>query len=93
MTNYFLNLLRPNAERPTKPVPISKSVAGSGTVEGPGSEDPPGGGEAVTGVDLKLCGATVLASSPGQPTIPKNIITTHKNNKNLFILFFLYKIY
>jgi hypothetical protein len=90
MTNYFLNLLRPNAARPTKPVPISKSVAGSGTGEGPVSEDPPTEGEAATGVDLKLCGATELASSPGQPTIPKNIITTHKNNKNPLILLSFY---
>ena len=85
MTNYFLNLLRPNTAKPTKPEPSSTSVTGSGTVEGPVSE-----GIVASGVDLKLYGATGLASSPGQPTIPKNIITTHKNTKYPLILFSFY---
>jgi hypothetical protein len=36
-THYFLNLFRPITVRPTKPVPRSKYVAGSGTGEGPPS--------------------------------------------------------
>jgi hypothetical protein len=82
--NYLLNLFRPNTPRPTKPDPISKSVAGSGTGEGLVPEDPPAEGAVATGVEVKL----VLAGSSdeGQPTIPKNIIQIHKNINNFFIL-------
>jgi len=77
---YFLNILRPNPARPTKPEPISMSVAGSGTglVSGPSAE--------ATGAEVKLFEPSVLAGSSdeGQPTIPKNIIITHKTINNFF---------
>jgi hypothetical protein len=89
MLTYFLNLFLPNAARPTKPEPSSISVASSGTaevlspVEGPSEE--------VTGVEEKLDLLTVVAgSSKGQLTIPKNIITAHKNINNFIIFFSLY---
>jgi hypothetical protein len=45
-----------------------------------------------TGVEVTDLKLDVVAGSSdeGQPTIPKNIITIHKNIKNLFILFLLY---
>jgi hypothetical protein len=78
--DYFLNLLRPTPARPTKPVPSSISVAGSGTGEAP---SPPTFGF-VTTLDVVALGAG--SSDEGQPTIPKNIITIHKNINNFFIL-------
>ena len=83
MANYFLNFLRPNATRPTKPEPSSISVAGSGTALEPVSET----SEVATGVEVVEIELDVLAGSSdeGQPTIPKNIITTHKNIINFFI--------
>ena len=81
---YFLNLLRPYPARPTKPVPSSISVAGSGTGLAPGSET----SEVTTDVevvDLKLDVVPGLSDELGQPAIPKNIITTHKTINNFFI--------
>jgi len=80
--NYFLkNFLRPNPARPTNPEPSSISVAGSGTASKSPSEE-------VIGVEVTLDLLTVVVgSSEGQPKIPKNIITTHKNINNFFIFF------
>jgi hypothetical protein len=87
MPYYFLNHLRPITERPTKPVPSSISVAGSGTGKGLGSI----GSETsvvVTGVEIFEVKLDVVAGSSdeGQPTIPKNIITIHKTINNFFTL-------
>ena len=86
---YFLNLLRPYPARPTKPVPSSISVAGSGVargvsrVEGP-LEDATG----VEVVEVKLDLVAGLSDEfSGQPTIPKNIITTHKTINDFLIPF------
>jgi hypothetical protein len=46
--------------------------------------------EEVTGVEEKLDLLKGAGSSEGQPTIPKNIITIHKNIKNFFIFFLHY---
>jgi|GEM_PF-2744937 len=82
---YFLNLLRPYPARPTKPVPSSISVAGSGTGEGFPPFPP---FVSVDGFETKVDGVYVGGSSfCGQPTIPKNIIKIHKNINNFFILF------
>jgi len=81
MPYYFLNLLRPNTTRPTKPEPSSKSVAGSGTGEASGLDS-----EGATGVEVKLDVVPGLSDESGQPIIPKNIITIHKNITNFFIL-------
>jgi len=89
MTNYFLNFLRPNATRPTKPEPSSTSVAGSGTglpVSVPETSEVATGVEVV---DLKL-DVVAGSSDEGQPTIPKNKIRTHKTIKIFFIPFLLY---
>jgi hypothetical protein len=90
MLTYFLNLLRPNTPRPTKPEPISKSVAGSGTWIPPtsGSETSEVAGVEVDVVEEKLDLLPVIvgSSDEGQPTIPKNIITKHKTINNFFIL-------
>jgi len=88
MLNYFLNRLRPNPARPTKPEPSSISVAGSGTglvSVSIGSET----SEVATGVKVVELKLDVVAGSSdeGQPTIPKNIITIHKNINNFFIFF------
>jgi len=80
---YFLNILRPNPARPTKPEPISISVAGSGTGEGSLEVGPVS--ELTTVVELKLDLLAVLfGSSEGQPIIPNNIIHTHKTINNFF---------
>jgi hypothetical protein len=80
---YFLNLLRPNPARPTKPEPSSKSVAGSGT--GEGSLDVGPVSEVETVVEVKLDLLTVLSESfEGQPVIPKSIIKTLKTINNFF---------
>jgi hypothetical protein len=90
MLTYFLNLLRPNTPRPTKPEPISKSVAGSGTWIPPtsGSETSEVAGVEVDVVEEKLDLLPVIvgSSDEGQPTITKNIITKHKTINNFFIL-------
>jgi hypothetical protein len=83
--NYFLNIFRPNTPSPTKPEPISKIVAGSGIGEAPPPSVPPGAVIGVEVVEVKLDVVGGL-SDEGQPTIPKNIITTHKNINNFFIL-------
>jgi hypothetical protein len=86
-TYYFLNLFRPYPARPTRPVPSSISVAGSGTGTGLASDSETS--EVATGVevvDLKL-DVVAGSSDEGQPTIPKNIITTHKTIKIFFICF------
>jgi hypothetical protein len=98
MPNYFLNFLRPNATRPTKPEPRSTSVPGSGTGEpsGPLESPPPIWSTVpevatdVEVVDLKL-DVVAGSSDEGQPTIPKNIITIHKTINNFFIIFLLFK--
>jgi hypothetical protein len=89
---YFLNLLRPNIPRPTRPEPSSKSVAGSGTGIGPVFSVDPVTSEVATGVEVVDLKLEVVAGSSdeGQPAIPKNIITTHKTKKNFFICFSLY---
>jgi hypothetical protein len=88
--NYFLNLFRPNTPRPTKPDPISKSVEGSGTaLMSPPVEGSPGEAIGVEVVEVKL-DVVAGSSDEGQPTIPKNIITIHKNKKNFFMLFLHY---
>jgi len=89
MTNYFLNFLRPNATRPTNPEPSSTSVAGSGTAAPGVSSTVPEVATGVEVVDLKL-DVVAGSSDEGQPTIPKNIIRTHKTIKIFFIPFLLY---
>jgi hypothetical protein len=86
MANYFLNLLRPNIPRPTKPEPSSKSVAGSGVARGaPPVEDPSVVAIDVEVVEVKLDPVAGLSDEfSGQPTIPKNIIKTHKTINNFF---------
>jgi len=80
---YFLNILRPNPARPTKPEPSSISVAGSGTGEGP--LEVSSVSELTTVVELKLdLLAVLVGSSEGQPIIPNNIIHTHKTINNFF---------
>ncbi len=84
---YFLNLLRPNAASPNKPVPSSISVAGSGTGEillALVSESVPVVTDFEEIPDLLN---VVPGSSEGQPAIENNIITTHKNINNFFIFF------
>jgi hypothetical protein len=78
--------LRPSPARTTNPDPINISVAGSGTAETllslvtePVSEIADFEGE----FDLL---SMVAESSEGQPAIPENIITTHKNINNFFIV-------
>jgi hypothetical protein len=84
---YFLNLLRPYPARPTKPVPSSISVAGSGVARGASSvEGPSEDATGVEDVEVKL-DVVPGSSDEGQPTIPKNIITTHKTINNFFIFF------
>jgi hypothetical protein len=86
MTNYFLNLLRPNTPRPTKPEPSSKSVAGSGVARGaPPVEDPSAVAIDVEVVEVRLDPVAGLSDEfSGQPAIPKNIIRTHKTINNFF---------
>jgi hypothetical protein len=80
--------LRPNAARPTKPEPSSRSVAGSGTGEKVLLLASEVISEEVTEFEEKLDLLSVVAeSSEGQPEIPKNITTTHKNINNFFIFF------
>jgi len=87
---YFLNLLRPYPARPTRPVPSSISVAGSGTGEGFPPLSPIGtvlfvsadGFE--TEVDVVYVGRSSFC---GQPAIPKNIIKIHRTINNFFIFF------
>jgi hypothetical protein len=90
MTNYFLNFLRPNATRPTKPEPRSISVAGSGT--GLLLSWDPEASEVATEVEVVDLKFDVVAGSSdeGQPTSPKNITRTHKTIKNFFIPFLHY---
>jgi len=78
MSNYFLNLLRPYPARPTKPVPSSKSVAGSVREETLPTPD------FVATIDVVA--SDVESSDEGQPTKPKNIITIQKNKNKYFIL-------
>jgi hypothetical protein len=85
---YFLNLLRPYPARPTKPEPSSKSVAGSGVARGASPAGVPSA--EATGVEVKLDVVAGSSEDEGQPTIPKNIITTHKTINNFFIPFPLY---
>jgi hypothetical protein len=84
--------LRPNPARPTKPEPSSTSVAGSGTGKTSLTVDFVTISEVVTDFEEKLDLLTVFAGSSveGQPTIPKNIITIHKNIKNFFIFLLHY---
>jgi hypothetical protein len=90
MLTYFFNLLRPNTPRPTKPEPISKSVAGSGTwippTSGPETSEVAGVEVDVVEEKLDLLPVIVGSSDEGQPTITKNIITKHKTINNFFIL-------
>ena len=89
--SYFLNLLRPYPARPTKPVPSSISVVGSGTGE-PSVFSPTGKASELLVLSLEIFLTTLgvldvnWASSPGQPAIPKNSITTHKSINSFFIL-------
>jgi len=80
MADYFLNILRPNSARPTKPEPSSTSAAGVETGE---ALSPPIC-DFVTTLDVVALGAE--SSDEGRTTIPKNIITTHKNINIFFIL-------
>jgi hypothetical protein len=59
--------------------------SGTGDPSGPASEE-------VTGVEVevKLDLLTAVSSDEGQPAIPRNIIKTHKNIINFFMLFLLY---
>jgi hypothetical protein len=88
LADYFLNLFRPITARLTKPEPSSISVAGSGTaeglspVEGPSAEETSVEGEVM--LDLVV---SLSDEFSGQPTIPKNIIATHKTKNNFFIFF------
>jgi hypothetical protein len=83
--------LRPIATRPTKPEPRSTSVPGSGTGLAPiSSETDPVEATGVEVTDLKL-DVVAGSSDEGQPTIPKNKITIHKNINNFFIFFLLLK--
>jgi len=89
MTNYFLNLLRPYPARPTKPVPSRISVAGSGTGEGfsPLPSIGPVLFVSADGFETKVDGVYVGGSSLfGQPEIPKNKITIHKDRNSFFII-------
>jgi hypothetical protein len=87
LPSYFLNFLRPNAARQTKPEPSSRSVAGSGAVETVLLLVFETVSEEVTEFEEKLDLLNLDAElSEGQPEIPKNITTTHKNINNFFIV-------
>jgi len=88
ITYYLLNLLRPYTARPTKPEPSSISVAGSGTgeISPPASPSAEATGVEVAEVKLDLV-AGLSDEFSGQATIPKNMITIHKNIKDFFIFF------
>jgi len=85
MANYLLNLFRPITERQIKPEPSSKSVAGSGVARG-WSPDSSAVATGVEAVDVKLEVVAGSSEDEGQPTIPKNKITTHKTINNFFTL-------
>jgi hypothetical protein len=86
MPNYFLNLFRPKPAKPSNPEPSNKSVAGSGAGLGSFAVSVP---PVLTGAETVLDVFTgFVGSLEGQPTSPKNRITTHKTINN-FLIFFL----
>jgi hypothetical protein len=87
--HYFLNLLRPNSARLTKPEPSSKSVAGSGIA----AKIPPSFPVetvlfvSADGFETKVDEIFVAGISfLGQASIPKNKIKIHKNINKFLIL-------
>jgi len=78
--------LRPIIPRLIRLEPSSNSVAGSGTAAGlPSVVDLPSTEATAVEAKPELLLAGVTLSDKGQPTIPKNIITTHKTKNNFFI--------